>query len=258
MKPLIKLLFLFFCIHSTAYSQAFELRPFVKGKVLNAGGSSQIERLIKQQLQLPDTVFLTNKSHVIHYSFSLSNTGIIENVVLVKGSSHLINMEVLRILKKIEWLKPSPEIQNKTLDFLIIIDEKSFQKMIKKRQYQTLNYPVLPVDTTQHIYLFNLVDQKPSPIFTEGNYSSADHFFNSKIKYPEAAIRLGLKGQVEVEFIVEQNGMISNIHVVKPLQGGCSEEAVRVIELLQWNPGVNNGIAVRVKQKAVMNFGSGY
>lgn len=67
------------------------------------------------------------------------------------------------------------------------------------------------------------------------------------LKYPHIAVDNGTSGTVYIEFIVNVDGSISDIEVKKPLQDGCTEEAVRVVKLLKgWTPGIKDGKPVRV------------
>ena len=54
-----------------------------------------------------------------------------------------------------------------------------------------------------------------------------------------------MSGTVTLKFVIEPSGRISNIVVDKALGGGCTEEAIRVIRLIRWNPAVINEMAVR-------------
>jgi protein TonB len=69
----------------------------------------------------------------------------------------------------------------------------------------------------------------------------------SNLKYPEIAKDNRTEGTVYVSFIVETDGSVSNVEVLKRVGDGCTEEAVRVVNLLKgWTPGIKNGKAVRV------------
>ena len=68
------------------------------------------------------------------------------------------------------------------------------------------------------------------------------------LRYPPRAARMGIEGRVFVEFIVEKNGSLTDINVVKAIGGGCDEEAIRVISTApRWNPGKQRGNPVRVR-----------
>jgi protein TonB len=83
------------------------------------------------------------------------------------------------------------------------------------------------------------------PIFPGGE-SALTKFLRENINYPKEAIKNKISGTVYVQFIIEKDGSISDIQVVRGIGGGCDEEAIRVIKLLpKWIPGKQNGVTVR-------------
>lgn len=76
----------------------------------------------------------------------------------------------------------------------------------------------------------------------------------SKIKYPELAIKQGIEGRVVVQFVVDENGRVSKPEIIRSIGGGCDEEVLRVIKLMRFTPGVQNGQLVKVKMKQSVFF----
>lgn len=79
------------------------------------------------------------------------------------------------------------------------------------------------------------------------------------ISYPEAARQANIQGVVATTFVVETNGRITNIGVLKDIGGGCGAEAVRVLGAmdeagLRWKPALINGKPVRMKQVLPLRF----
>ncbi|MEZ4955934.1 MAG: energy transducer TonB [Saprospiraceae bacterium] len=73
-------------------------------------------------------------------------------------------------------------------------------------------------------------------------------FFLKHLTYPERAAKLGVEGKVVVQFIVEKDGSISNIKIVRELGAGCDEEVLRVVHLMPtFSPGNARGRAYRCK-----------
>ena len=67
-------------------------------------------------------------------------------------------------------------------------------------------------------------------------------FFSKNIVYPEIAKRAGVEGKVILSFVVNKDGKISDIQVLKSIGAGCDEEAVRVLKIMpSWVPGKQNG-----------------
>jgi TonB family protein len=93
--------------------------------------------------------------------------------------------------------------------------------------------------------VFTEVEEMPS--FPGGDEARV-RFMIENIKYPENAKKNGIQGKVFVQFIVEKDGKITNVKVIRGFNKECDEEAVRVIKLMpKWNPGKQKGQAVRVQ-----------
>lgn len=77
----------------------------------------------------------------------------------------------------------------------------------------------------------------------------------ANIRYPAAALRLNVQGRVYVQFTVEKDGSLTDIHVVKGIGAGCDEEAVRVMKTVpNFIPGKQRGVPVRVKRVMPIYF----
>lgn len=72
-------------------------------------------------------------------------------------------------------------------------------------------------------------------------------YISSKIQYPYPAKESGTSGTVVLQFIVEEDGAIGDVKVLKGVADGCTEEAIRVVKAMpKWKPGKNKGEPVRV------------
>jgi protein TonB len=80
-------------------------------------------------------------------------------------------------------------------------------------------------------------------------------YLSENIKYPPLAKESGIQGRVFINFVVEPNGSISNVKVLRGIGGGCDEEAVRVVEKMpKWSPGKQRGKPVRVSYNLPVKF----
>jgi protein TonB len=92
------------------------------------------------------------------------------------------------------------------------------------------------------------------PLFPGGEQKMSE-FITSNINYPEAAREAGVQGRVYIRFVVEQDGSISNVKVMRGIGSGCDEEAMRVIKSMpKWKPGKQHGKTVRVSYQIPVNF----
>lgn len=105
----------------------------------------------------------------------------------------------------------------------------------------------LPVETpeVEPEMEFIVVEESASPVGGFGAFYA--HIRDQlKGKYPAVARRMGIEGRVFLEFVVEKNGTLTGIHVVKGIGGGCDELAAKVLAASPvWKPGKQRGKPVR-------------
>lgn len=81
----------------------------------------------------------------------------------------------------------------------------------------------------------------------EGGMAGWGRYLQKNLKYPAMARENNITGRVIVSFVVEKNGNLTDIKVLRGIGGGCDEEAVRVLKNAPaWKPGIQNGLPVRV------------
>jgi protein TonB len=100
--------------------------------------------------------------------------------------------------------------------------------------------------------VFDVVEQMPS---FPGGPSALMQYLSSNIKYPVVAEENGVQGRVVCTFVVERDGSITDVRVIKSVDPSLDKEAVRVVKgMPKWIPGKQNGSAVRVKYTVPVTF----
>lgn len=95
------------------------------------------------------------------------------------------------------------------------------------------------------INVYDCVEQMPS---FPGGSQKLKEFIEENLRYPKELEETCVQGRVIVRFIVERNGKLSNVKVVKSVHPALDKEALRIVKLMpRWIPGRQNGITVRVK-----------
>lgn len=80
-------------------------------------------------------------------------------------------------------------------------------------------------------------------------------YIGTNLKYPEQAVEEGIEGVVFVTFVVEADGRITGVTVLRGMGGALDKEAVRVVSgMPNWMPGKQNGKVVRVKYNLPIRF----
>ncbi len=93
--------------------------------------------------------------------------------------------------------------------------------------------------------IFTTVEVNPE--FPNGGMSAFTKFLSKNYKYPAMAREQGVSGRVIMAFVVEKDGTLTDIKVLRDLGMGTGEEAVRLLKTSpRWKPGIQNGRPVRV------------
>jgi len=92
--------------------------------------------------------------------------------------------------------------------------------------------------------VYSVVDKVPS---FPGGQDACTKFILKNIRYPEEALKNGIKGTVFVTFIVKTDGTVTDVKIMRGIGGGCDEESLRVVSMMpKWIPGSIKGKPVNV------------
>ena len=100
--------------------------------------------------------------------------------------------------------------------------------------------------------IFDVVETQPNP---PGVMSGWNQYLSKNLKYPTQARRMGIEGTVIVVFVINTDGSIQDVEVLRGIGGGCDEEAVKVVqEAPKWEPGKQRGRPVRTRMRLPIRF----
>lgn len=212
------------------------------------GGNQQLDEFICNEMVYPEHELKNGIEGTVKLSFTVDKDGSIKDIQVYETVSEGIDNEAISILKKIIWIPACKmgKIVSIQVKLPIKFNIKKYNKYCRKRGYKTIEYLYQPIDTSNIVYTNNTVDKIPKPVFNDTK-QTLHSFINNNLKYPESAFRQNISGKVEISFVVETHDIISHIVIDKPLGGGCSQEAIRIIKLIKWKPGIKNNKAVRTR-----------
>ena len=100
--------------------------------------------------------------------------------------------------------------------------------------------------------VFNTVEKSPQ---FPGGAEALSKYLTENLKYPALAKEYGIEGRVVVSFIVEKDGSLTDLKIVKDIGGGCGEEALRLVRAMpKWQAGQHDGRVVRVAYTLPVSF----
>jgi protein TonB len=98
--------------------------------------------------------------------------------------------------------------------------------------------------TVEEAKIFTFVEQMPE---FPGGDKGLIQFLQKKIKYPKRDRDLDIEGKVIIRFVVNENGKVTDVHVLRSAEHDLDEEAVRVVKQMpKFKPGKQQGKAVKV------------
>ena len=169
-----------------------------------------------------------------------------------------VDEEMVEITKQ-EEQKPQPvEVPQQSTQIEIVENEVETEDLninAEVEQNEVIEEYIAPEVVEEEVVeteIFQIVEEMPQ--FPGGDAKLLE-YVATHIKYPQIARETGIQGRVFVGFVVEPDGSVSNVKILRGIGGGCDEEAVRVIKSLpKWKPGKQRGKAVRVSYQIPVLF----
>ncbi|MBP6435889.1 MAG: energy transducer TonB [Paludibacteraceae bacterium] len=155
---------------------------------------------------------------------------------------------------------PPPPIQETVLSDIIDIRDdkediqtKNFDSEDDKNKKVVIQAPIAaPVEDPEENRIHVVVERMPE---FPGGEAAMNQFINRTIRYPVIAQENGIQGRVVVQFVVNTDGKIVDVEVVRGVEESLDKEAIRVVKAMPpWNPGRQGGKNVRVKYTLPIRF----
>lgn len=100
--------------------------------------------------------------------------------------------------------------------------------------------------------IFDVVETQPNP---PGGMEGWNSYLASSLTYPEQARRMGVEGTVIVVFVVNSDGSISDVDILRGIGAGCDEVAMQVVKNApNWEPGSQRGKVVNTRMRLPIRF----
>jgi len=97
---------------------------------------------------------------------------------------------------------------------------------------------------SQSAHFFTLVETMPE---FPGGYEGLNAYLSKNLTFPASARKQKIQGRVVISFIIDDDGLITNVRKIRGIGGGCDEEAMRIIQSMpSWKPAIQNGKTVSV------------
>ena len=238
----------------------------------------KVQKLINENLKYPEVA----KKHkiegrviarcIIEEDGSLGKIEILRDIGGGCGKEAARLMQLIRELGKWDWDKQKRYSQKLyfTVPIEFKLDTLSLEEKLEQYYYEEMEADFLDTfpkvkkveEEPEEEKIFNVVEELPHFPGCSGQGLSKEElkkcaekkmkeFIYSNLKYPPKAVQEKIEGEVIIKFIVDKDGSISNVEILKDIGNGCGEEAKRVIQLMnngkKWVPTSARGKPVKVR-----------
>lgn len=260
-----------------AYGQEKKVFDVVEQMPHFPGGDAALMQFLRENIKYPETAEKNGIQGRVICTFVVENDGSVTNVQILRSVDDLLDKEAVRVIQAMpKWVpgkqNGEPVFVKYTLPITFKLDTpKSQPHMVKL--VDVVVPDTTPVSTTK---VFDVVDQMPQfgsytykkfipdpqdpqkgtyVTKTESGTAGLLAFLNRNVKYPVKAEENGIQGRVLCSFVVERDGSITEVKVIRSVDPSLDKEAVRVIQSMpNWIPGMQKGQPVRVKFTLPVTF----
>lgn len=172
-----------------------------------------------------------------------------------------VEMVQEEIIQTKQEIKPPPPPPPKTVTVINVVeDDVEIEDEIEidvEADMETEVEEFVPIDMgdeeeVEEEEIFLVVEQKPQ---FPGGEAKLYEYLAKNIEYPQIANESGIQGRVYITFVVEKDGSITDVRVLRGIGGGCDEEAIRVVKSMpKWEPGRQRNKPVRVQYNLPIKF----
>lgn len=207
------------------------------------GGEAAMYRFIADNLNYPAEAQEKATQGRVFVTFVVEKDGQINDIKVLRGIGDGCDEETIRVIQKMpKWNPGEQRGQAVRVQYRMPI-KYSLQgesEVVEENTIIAISKPFIVVE---------VMPEYP------GGSAAMYKYIESNMGYPEAAKKAGTVGLVNVTFVIEKDGSITNVKVKDGIGNGCDEEAMRVIKSMpKWTPGKQSGKEVRVVYKLPIKF----
>ena len=237
------------------------------------GGADALMQFVASGIKYPEDAVEEGKEGRVFVSFVVEKDGLVSNVKVLRGVCYSIDEEATRVVRGMPRWKPGmkdgkparvsyqipimfkldeTKDEDKTTVKTVVVGDEEKGASCRTSTATFSGNPPFDKMKPETDGVFQIVDEMPR--FPDGETKLMEYIAQN-ISYPQEARDKGIDGRVFIGFVVEKDGSVSNVKVLRGIGGGCDEEAVRVVSSLpKWKPGIMDGEPVRVSYQIPINF----
>ena len=215
------------------------------------GGMEAMMKFVADNVKYPEEAKDKNIEGRVFVGFVIEKDGSVSNVKVLRGIGGGCDEEAIRVVKSMpNWTpgkqKGEPVRVSFQMPFMFKLTDGPSKQPVKESE--EIKAAMKPDKNG----VYQIVEEMPS--FPGGEQKLMEYVAKNLI-YPQEARDKGIDGRVFIGMVIEKDGSVSNVKVLRGIGGGCDEEAVRVIKSMpKWKPGMMKGEPVPVSYQIPINF----
>ena len=216
------------------------------------GGMSALIDFLSSNIKYPEDAHKAGISGRVTTRFVINEDGSVSDVVIVRSANPLLDAEAIRVVSSMPNWTPG-KVNGKAVKCRFTLPVTFRLQGNATSSTSTSNTPRTPVPNTPNSDgIYEIVDTPPT---YPGGDAALLKFISDNIKYPEDAMKAGISGRVFTRFIINEDGSLSDIVVMRGVNSSLDAEAIRVVKAMpKWTPGKVDGKAVKVRYALPLVF----
>jgi len=204
------------------------------------GDMEKFRRYLALNIRYPEEAREKNITGTVYVQFVVNQRGKVDKVQVIRGVDPLLDSEALRVvLGSPVW---EPGIKNGEKVSIAFTFPVAFVLSEKESQSQ----PQIPSVDPDNPDVYFLVEEMP--MFRGSKGEAFRDYVSENLRYPREAMEKGISGKIFVQFVVNREGLIEDVTVVKSVDPLLDKEAIRVVaNSPAWTPGKQGGKCVKVR-----------
>ena len=215
------------------------------------GGEAAMMKFVANNVKYPQEAKDKEIQGRVFVSFVIEKDGSVNEVKVQRSIGGGCDEEAVRVIKGMpKWKPGKQEGKPVRVSYMMPINFKlSDGQPAKPSKKADANKPDMKPDKNG---VYQIVEEMPQ--FPSGETKMMEYIAKN-INYPQEARDKGIEGRVFIGMVIEKDGSVSNVRVLRGIGGCCDEEAVRVISSMpKWKPGKVGGEPVPVSYMLPVNF----
>lgn len=212
------------------------------------GGQVELLKFMTRNTNYPEKAIEKGIEGRVICSFVVRKDGSLTDATVIKGVDPTLDQEAMRVVSTMpKWTPGEQNGKAVSVKYTVPI---TFRLPKENKESQAEPKPVYGDPSKAPI--FTIVEEMPQ---FPGGPEALFQYLSKKIKYPTDAVEHGIQGRVTCSFVVERDGTLNDIQVLRGVDPSLDAEAVRVIQSMpKWIPGRQRSVPVPVKYSVPVTF----